>query len=158
MMNLSALEAFFAQKIPGKVQVAVPLLYMAALYWLSSLPGTPLPDDPALYGLFRWMPPSIQNALHVPAYAALALAWRWALSGWLNQARAQWIGAFGITSIYGVFDEWHQSFVPGRYASLSDITLDIAGAVIGICIAARIGSRARTSKPQMNDDRTDRRA
>jgi len=45
---------------------------MALLYGISSLPGTPRPDDPALYSLFYWMPPTLQNILHVPAFAALA--------------------------------------------------------------------------------------
>ena len=57
---------------------------MGAFYWLSALPGTPMPDDPALYGLFYWVPPSAQNALLVPAYAALAWAWCWALGAWLR--------------------------------------------------------------------------
>jgi VanZ family protein len=44
-----------------------------------------------------------------------------------------------MASLYGVFDEWHQSFVPGRYASLTDVALDVAGAVLGIWLAARMG-------------------
>jgi hypothetical protein len=143
-ISLSVLAARCARVTPNKIHVALPLLLMAVLYWLSSLPGTPLPDDPALYGLFYWLPPSVQNALHVPAYAALAWAWCWALVAWLRVPNARAIGAFATASAYGVFDEWHQSFVRGRYASLTDVMLDVAGAVLGIWLAAWIRSRTRT--------------
>ncbi len=32
---------------------------------------------------------------------------------------------------YGVTDEFHQSFVPGRFASAGDLLADLAGALIG---------------------------
>jgi len=114
---------------------------MGVLYWLSSLPGNPLPDDPALYGLFYWVPSSVQNALHVPAYAALSWASWWALGAWQRVPSARALSACAIATTYGVFDEWHQSFVPGRHASLIDVTLDVAGAVLGIWLAVWIGSR-----------------
>jgi hypothetical protein len=143
-MNFSALATRCARATPTKRHVALPLLIMGVLYWLSSLPGTPLPDDPALYALFYWMSPSVQNALHVPAYAALGGAWCWALGAWLRVPVARAIGACAIASAYGVLDEWHQSFVPGRYASLTDVALDVAGAVLGIWLVAWIRSIPRT--------------
>ena len=151
-MNLAEMVARYARMTPSKRHAALPLLIMGAFYWLSSLPGTPMPDDPALYGLFYWVPPSAQNALHVPAYAALAWSWCWALGAWLPVPVARAIAACSIASAYGVFDEWHQSFVPGRYASLTDVILNVAGAVLGIWLAAWIGSRTRTIKPQVNTD------
>ncbi|MDH3314181.1 MAG: VanZ family protein [Gammaproteobacteria bacterium] len=145
-MSITALAARCAQVTPSKRHVALPLLFMAVLYWLSSLPGRPLLDDPALYAVFYWVPPSVQNALHIPAYAALAWAWHWALGAWLRVPVARAIGACAIASAYSIFDEWHQSVVPGRYASLTDVTLDVAGAVLGVWLAAWIESRARFVK------------
>ena len=146
-MNLPTPVARRARVTPGRLRIALPLLIMGAFYWLSTLPGTPSPDDPALYAVFYWVPPSVQNALHVPTYAALAWAWHWTLGAWLRVSSARAIVACAIASVYGVFDEWHQSFVPGRYASLTDVTLDVAGAALGIWLAAWIGSRARTIEP-----------
>jgi VanZ family protein len=151
-MSFSARAARYARVTPSKLHVALPLLFMAVLYWLSSLPVTPT-HDPALYGLFNRMPSSVQNALHVPAYAALAWAWYWVLGAWLRVPGARAISACAIASAYGVFDEWHQSFVPGRYASLTDFTLDVAGVVLGIWLAAWIGSSARTIKSQITKDK-----
>ena len=151
-MNFAEMVARYARMTPSKLLVGLPLLIMGAFYWLSSLPGTPMPDDPALYGLFYWVPPSAQNALHVPAYAALAWSWCWALGAWLPVPVARAFAACSIASAYGVFDEWHQSFVPGRYASLTDVILNVAGAVLGIWLAAWIGSKTETIKPQIDTD------
>lgn len=41
---------------------------------------------------------------------------------------------FIIVSIYGIFDELHQLFIPGRSCELNDLLADIAGAIIGILI------------------------
>jgi len=151
-MNFSALAARCAQITPSKLHLALPLLIMAAFHWISSLPGTPSADDPALYAVFYWVPPSVQNTLHVPAYAVLAWAWSWALGAWLRAPAARVLGACVIPSVFGVLDEWHQSFVPGRYASLTDATLDVAGAVVGVWLAAWIESRTGTIKPPTNID------
>lgn len=144
-MNFSVLAARCAQVTPHKINVACPLLVMAALYWLSSLPGTPSPEDPAVYSLFYWLSPLVQNVLHVPAYVALAWAWHWALGAWLRMSSARVITAWAIASGYGVFDEWHQSFVPGRYASLTDVAFDAAGATLGIVLAVWASRYAASS-------------
>lgn len=36
-----------------------------------------------------------------------------------------------VGSLYGVADEWHQSFVPGRTASPGDLLADVAGVALG---------------------------
>jgi VanZ family protein len=41
--------------------------------------------------------------------------------------------AFGV--LYGLSDEWHQSFVPRREASLLDVIADGVGSVIGAFVA-----------------------
>jgi len=147
-MNLSALAARYARSSPDKSHVALPLLMMAAIYWCSSLPGTPGPDDPALGRLFLWLTPSMQNFLHVPVFAAVAWAWHWALAAWLRAPAARPLVACAVAIAYGVCDEWHQSFVPGRYASLVDVLLDASGAAIGIWCADWAQRRAAASHAQ----------
>jgi VanZ family protein len=34
-------------------------------------------------------------------------------------------------TVYGVSDEWHQSFVAGRCSEVADVVADFAGSVIG---------------------------
>lgn len=45
-----------------------------------------------------------------------------------------WLAA----SVYGVLDEFHQNFVPGRGAMLSDMALDSFSAFVGTMIAAAL--------------------
>jgi glycopeptide antibiotics resistance protein len=144
-MNPPELAARCARITPKRTHVAFPLLMMALLYWLSSVPGMALPDDPKLYSLFFWVSPGLQNALHVPVYAALAWAWHWALGAWLRLTGSRILIACAASLLYGVFDEWHQSFVPGRFASLADVALNLAGTVLGIWIAVRTSRYAKHS-------------
>ncbi len=44
--------------------------------------------------------------------------------------------AFVLAAAYGLTDELHQAFVPGRVASLTDFGLDAAGSAIGASLAA----------------------
>lgn len=134
-MKYSALAAHFARATPRKGHIVLPLVIMAMLFWLSSVPGKVLPEDPAYYAVFQLVSPTLQNALHVPVYAVLAWAWHWALGAWMRKPATRALCAFMIASGYGVFDEWHQSFVPGRFASLTDVALDVAGAALGVWLA-----------------------
>jgi VanZ family protein len=48
---------------------------------------------------------------------------------------------------YGVLDEWHQSFVPGRDPSLGDVLADTAGVILGFFII-RLYLQAHDSGPK----------
>lgn len=64
-------------------------------------------------------------------------------------ARPEWapvpvmLGAWLAASLYGMSDEWHQSFVPGRDANWLDVWTDSAGAAAG-ALGWRCGARALT--------------
>ncbi len=73
--------------------------------------------------------PHIDKLLHFTCYFGLAFL--------LAQANAHgpmrkrfWI-AFAIASLYGITDEIHQSFVPGREADFWDWLADSSGAWVG---------------------------
>ena len=55
---------------------------------------------------------------------ALALSFRW-------KRRALVLMAAVIGSLYGVSDEFHQSFIPGRFAALDDVVADMMGSIFG---------------------------
>lgn len=46
---------------------------------------------------------------------------------------------------YALSDEWHQSFVPGRSATLSDVMVDASGALIGLLLIW-FGSRGQSAR------------
>ncbi|MEM7678152.1 MAG: VanZ family protein [Myxococcota bacterium] len=93
------------------------ILYAALIYWLSdqsTVPSTPGGDKTA----------------HVVAYAGLgvllARVWPRTMNAWLRLVFTC-LGA----GLYGVSDEWHQSFVPGRNAAFDDVLADVVGGTIG---------------------------
>jgi VanZ family protein len=45
------------------------------------------------------------------------------------------------SAVYGVSDEFHQRFVPGRNASIEDWVADVAGAAVGVAAAFAWRSR-----------------
>ncbi len=82
-------------------------------------------------------PSAFESTLaHLALYGALALLLSWALAtaggGRSGPAWALATVVFGLTVLYGVTDELHQAFVPGRQASQSDLAIDAAGAGLGI--------------------------
>jgi len=97
---------------------------MAGIHLLSSVPGNIVPEDSTTALLFILAPPALQNLLHIPLFAGLAWLWRSSLRAWMGGAwRLTWC-ALLLTIGYGIFDEWYQMTVPGRYASLTDVLFD----------------------------------
>jgi VanZ family protein len=110
-------------------------LYMAVLWVLSAqpvLPGASLTPDWTQHGL---------------AYAGLAAVTVRATSGggWAGVSGRAVIAAWIITVLYGVSDEFHQSFVPERMADLGDVAADAIGAAVGLAAVWACGIIRRSS-------------
>ena len=99
-----------------------PILYMAIIFAFSAQ-SNPLPIVTA----HVW-----DKLLHLVEYCGLALLLARALVGeglsWLPAL----VAATLLASAYGVTDEYHQSFVPGRDSSALDWTADSLGAIAGV--------------------------
>ena len=112
------------------------VVYMATIFYLSSLQQPPLPpgvgDKPA----------------HAFGYMGFGFVIARALAGGLPPRitlRQALIG-LALASFYGITDEFHQRFVPGRTADVADWYSDTAGSAIALfaCWAWDIiGSRRR---------------
>ncbi len=122
---LASLARGFAA-LPRSVAAAGALAWMGAIFWLSSAPRDFLP--PGVVGTF------IGNAAHAPIYGLLALL----------AARASGSPAVGlaIAVLYGITDEWHQSFVPGRASSVFDVATDVVGATVALVAVAPVRDHA----------------
>jgi VanZ family protein len=95
------------------------VLYMAAIFFASSIPEPPVPSDVS------------DVSLHEAAYFGLTLLVIRALARgeWRGVTVATLAAAWLIAVAYGVTDEWHQSFVPNRHAELRDLGSDAIGAL-----------------------------
>jgi VanZ family protein len=94
------------------------VVYMSAIFALSAISEPPSP------------PGLDDKAQHALAYSGLALVTLRATSGATIaglSGRAA-IAAWAIATGYGVTDELHQAFVPGRTPDLLDVRADAVGA------------------------------
>lgn len=91
------------------------LLWMAAVFSLSSLPRPKLPTVPV---------PNADKIAHAIAYAVGGLL--------TAHATPSTLLALVIPCAFGASDEWHQRFVPGRQPSRADWLADALGALLGV--------------------------
>lgn len=80
----------------------------------------------------------IRKGAHFSEYAVLAvLAARAFFSSSRRWLSSYWfIAAFVLIAIYALFDEYHQSFVPTRTASVYDSFIDMTGGTIALSAIA----------------------
>lgn len=98
---------------------AVVLTYMGGIFYVSGL-QMPHREPPF---------PHLDKILHFCAYFGLAFLTAHAYAMGTSRKRF-WI-AFCVASLYGLSDEFHQSFVPGRDVSFWDWVADTTGAWFG---------------------------
>jgi VanZ family protein len=78
------------------------------------------------------------KSAHMVAYAMLMWLWWRALS---PQREARWLlllPALGLTILYGISDEIHQLFVPGRYGRIADVLFDTGGALLMLLLLRQL--------------------
>lgn len=98
-------------------------LAMGGIFFLSHQPG----DEISLELFF-----GVDKVAHAFAYGVLAatvllaLPSRWRTTMPLHAALLAW----AVCLLFGLSDEFHQSFVPGREASLGDLVADAFGAAL----------------------------
>lgn len=95
------------------------LAYMSLIFWFSHQPTLPMPMR------FEFQ----DKVVHAIAYAIMGFLAAHAVSRGSHKRRF-W-AAFVIACLYGVSDETHQYFVPGREASVADWIADVVGAWFG---------------------------
>jgi len=105
------------------------LLYMGLIYWMSA---HPVPET-----LKTWPMLWQVKLVHILEYGLLALLWLWGLTrAGLASGRRAAVTCILITFLWGVSDEIHQHFVPGRTARLADALTDLLAAVLALGVYA----------------------
>jgi VanZ family protein len=101
---------------------------MTVIFILSSRSGEQL--DSWLPWMQTWVPGlSDFNPMHYVAYFGLGLTVAFGLGKWAGTARGCLINIV-VCVLYGVTDEWHQSYVPMRSPDVSDLLHDGIGAAV----------------------------
>ena len=107
-----------------------PLLLMGVIFLLSAQPSL----DSGLGVLDRVG----RKLVHFAAYALLCFLWWRPLRTASRSGRAA-LGAFLLSSLYAMSDEYHQSHVEGRNGTPVDWAIDSAGAALA-ALRLRLGA------------------
>lgn len=106
------------------IAAAFSLAFAGTIFGASSVPGDRLPDIPVSFFTVHFFVYLV--------FGMLLLWWRSSIPG-RSSARIL-IEAGLVGTIYGILDEIHQSFVPGRTSDPMDLVTDVAGLMTGISI------------------------
>lgn len=101
----------------------IPVIaYAALIFYVSSRPWPTQVE----------LPPGTDKAIHFAIYFFLGfgLVWAFRATRFKFSHHLMWVAAV-IGFSYGISDEIHQSFVPGRDASVFDAIADGIGSVVG---------------------------
>jgi len=137
-----------------------PLLWMSAIFLVSSDQDSVGRSSRILEPLVRWLFPTMSEAgvdtcvlvarkcAHVTEYALCAiLVWR-ALRRHTRHDRRPWNWheakwALAIIFAYACTDELHQCLVPGRQGAFLDVLLDTLGGAFGLLMLWRAGKLSK---------------
>jgi VanZ family protein len=124
-------------RIRGPSIAWVPVIAWAALIFVFSAQ----PD-------LRFLPDEgmdfvVRKIGHMGVFGILALLlWRAIAGTWSWPRPLVW--ALALTALYATTDELHQAGVVGRHASVVDVGIDVAGALIAVAVVSLIrADRAR---------------
>ena len=104
------------------LSLLLAVVWAGLIFILSSQPGTHVPllfagQDKLLHALVF----SVLGFLVLGAMKPAGRGYTW----------IQFVFAIALTGVYGVLDEVHQHFVPGRVTDIYDALADFTGAILG---------------------------
>jgi VanZ family protein len=107
---------------------------MAALFTASSVPGDDLPN------------PFWDKGVHFLVYAGLGVLFLvpLAMARLKNVTFRVALKAIALSTVYGIFDELHQSFTPDRSPDVRDLFADVLGATLGVVCVMVLRSIVRS--------------
>lgn len=107
---------------PPSIYALLFLSWAGTIFYLSSLSQLSTPS------IFQFQ----DKIIHAIAFAALAFFLAGALQRtWQTRIALKFLIICLIVALYGLSDEWHQSFTPGRHSDVYDVIADAVGAIIG---------------------------
>lgn len=121
-----------------------PAGWAAFIFFLSDQPGLP-----------QVLPSALQQAVtvvaHLVEYAVLAaLLLRAVRPPHSLPSGGLWLAVWAIAVLYGISDEWHQSFVPHRSAGADDVVVDAVGTLLGLAGGRALRWRAAV-QPKLSE-------
>lgn len=111
-----------------------PLAWMGLIFLFSAQPDLPSAPGP-------WLDVLLKKIGHALAYGILAWLYLRSLRGRFRHPTAPHAVSFGLAVLYGLSDEYHQTFVPGRNGTPWDVAVDSLGALGAMLLAWQLRRR-----------------
>lgn len=126
------------QRLKTLLNLWIPVLFwMVLIFSLSSIQVGSTSE-------FYWKDFVVKKTAHIFEYGILAtLVYRALINSKIEKKKAMWYSVL-FAFIYGLTDEFHQSFTPGRGPKFTDALIDTTGA--SIFIFGIIGNIAKLPK------------
>ena len=111
------------------------LAWMGLIFYLSSLTQPETPKVPS--------PGNWQSLVgHLALYGVCASLIEASIWAWVSAFRLRWaLTAAAVAAAYGVSDEYHQSFVAGRYGTVEDVLVNTVAAIAAAVVLWFFGRR-----------------
>jgi VanZ family protein len=118
------------------IDLLILTFFCAFIYWLSD--QSSLPD----IQVFEWQ----DKIHHMGAYFIMAVcAWR-AFRHFIDRHLFLAVISVIFCSLYGISDEIHQYFVPGRSSDIWDWVADTLGAILSVTMITKLSQYKRVLK------------
>jgi VanZ family protein len=119
-------------KMPRWMRDFLPLiLWMGLIFWFSSR-STLLPIENEMGEKLLY------KSAHITVYGVLAWLWWRAISPRRTINWSTLLLAVGLSALYGISDEIHQLYVPGRHGQVADVLFDTSGALASMLLVHRV--------------------
>ena len=103
--------------VSGIVWTTVTIVWMGFIFYLSSLSGQEMDEQ------FDFKPVSWIG--HIVLFSGLAALLQSAIRRWDFEVNLNWVIVVSLfSSLFGISDEYHQSFVSGRHATAADALIN----------------------------------
>jgi len=124
-------------------------LWMALIFYLSELPGDQVsrvgPYDSAAVVRLGGLRSILAHFFLFGVLASFIQATIWSWTRFTNHSFKLAGAAIILAVLYGIFDEFHQSFVVGRQMSAADLLINSLGAVVAVAALRQIVKAAYES-------------
>lgn len=130
----------------NKIKITKTIIAILLLtYWILVFIATSMPNS-TFFNIGKY-----DKLAHFSAYGVLAFLMYWLFDLNKKTKTLNWRKVFiiiFILTLYAIFDEIHQSFIPGRSTEFYDFVADIIGIWAGVLVARYIFF----NKKQINEE------
>lgn len=133
LLLMAAIFIFSSQGSDASANISSGVTYTAVSLLVEDFDSMP---DTLKQQLVEAIHPTVRNAAHFSAFAALGIAAFMLVMTLENKTAKSFAYGFGACAAYAVLDELHQLLSPGRACQISDVFTDSLGALTGMLIAA----------------------